>query len=330
MTGEVDNQRAGTGSFPTQIEATRLRFLEYLEVDRNVSQLTIRNYGHYLRIFATWYDERRGKTDITKFDLEDLRIYRLFLARKTDPNTGEELTKKTQSYYLIALRSMLKWLIKNEQPVMAPDKIELPKVEVHQVKFANLENIERLLAVPDLSTDKGLRDRALMEMLFSTGLRVSELVNLNQEQVDLDRGEFGVVGKGRRPRVVFMSERATEFVARWLEVRRDKWSPLFINLSRNHPAEVSPDGEEMRLTTRAVQQLVDAYARRAHLPLKLSPHGIRHSFATDLVANGANLRDVQEMLGHKNIVTTQIYTHVTQPQLRRVHHRFHSEGEKTS
>jgi len=136
-----------------------------------------------------------------------------------------------------------------------------------------------------------------------------------------------VIGKGRRPRVVFMSERATDQVARWLEVRDDKWSPLFINLSRNHPPSISPDGEEMRLTTRAVQQLVDAYAKRAHLPLKLSPHGIRHSFATDLVANGANLRDVQEMLGHKNIVTTQVYTHVTQPQLRRVHKRFHSDGE---
>lgn len=313
-------------SFPTLVEPAYLRFLEYLEVDRNVSQLTIRNYSHYLRVFIGWYQGQMQKSQMADFNLEDLRNYRLYLARKTDQN-GDEISKKTQSYYLIALRSFLKWLVKNEQPVMAPDKIELPKSEPHQVKFANVENIERLMASPDMSTNKGLRDRAILELLFSTGLRVSELVSLNREQVDISRGEFGVIGKGRRPRVVFMSERAKFYLEKWLMVREDKWSPLFINLSRNHPPTLSPDGEEMRLTSRAVQQLVDRYAKRAHLPIKLSPHGIRHSFATDLVSNGANLRDVQEMLGHKNIVTTQVYTHVTQPQLRRVHKEFHSKGE---
>lgn len=302
-------------------QAAYLTFLEHLEVERNVSQLTIRNYGHYLRRFMKWFADQ-GNTDLTQLNPDNLRSYRLYLARLTDER-GQTLSKKTQSYHIIALRSWCKWLVKNDVPVLHPEKIDLPKGESTSMKFLNAAQMERLLSQPVLSSKTGLRDKALLEVLFSTGLRVSELVSLNRDQVDLDRREFGVIGKGRRPRVVFLSDNSVLWLSKWLESREDNWRPIFIRLSRNKP-DLLADGEEMRLTSRSVQRFVDHYCRKAHLPIKISPHGIRHSFATDLLSNGAGLRDVQEMLGHKNIATTQIYTHVTQPQLKKVHQQFHS------
>lgn len=298
-----------------------ITFLEHLEVERNLSQLTIRNYGHYLRRFVAWL-QQKGQSQITDFDPDLLRSYRLYLARYTDEH-GAALSKKTQSYHMIALRSWLKWLIKNDLPVMNPEKIDLPKGESQSMRFLNGEQLERLFAQPDLADAKGVRDRTMLEVLFSTGLRVSELVSLNRDQVDLRRKEFGVIGKGRKPRVVFLSDRAAAWLERLFATREDNWRPVFIRYAQRKP-ELLADGEEMRLTTRSVQRLVDRYCRRARLPIKITPHGLRHSFATDLLFNGAGLRDVQEMLGHKNIATTQIYTHVTQPQLRKVHQRFHS------
>jgi len=209
-------------------------------------------------------------------------------------------------------------------PVLAPDKIDLPKKESLSMKFLTIDQVERLLNQPQLSKQAGLRDKALLEVLFSTGLRVSELVSLNRDQVDTKRREFGVIGKGRRPRVVFLSDRASEWLERWLDSREDEWRPVFVRFSGAKPDPFA-DGEDMRLTTRSVQRLVDSYCRKAHLPVKVSPHGVRHSFATDLLANGAGLREVQEMLGHKNIATTQIYTHVTKPQLHQAHEKFHSK-----
>jgi site-specific recombinase XerD len=298
-----------------------LTFLEHLEVERNVSQLTIRNYGHYLRRFVDWFTSQ-GYNDLQQLDPDVMRSYRLYLARRVD-SLGRMLSKRTQSYHIIALRSWLKWLTKNDVPVMHPEKIDLPKAESKSMKFLNIDQIERLLSQPVISTSGGLRDKALLEVLFSTGLRVSELVSLNRDQVDISRGEFGVIGKGRRPRVVFLSERAGKWLQAWLNSREDNWRPVFIRLSQSRP-DLLADGEEMRLTTRSVQRFVDSYCRKARLPIKISPHGIRHSFATDLLFNGAGLRDVQEMLGHKNIATTQIYTHVTQPQLKKIHAQFHS------
>lgn len=298
-----------------------ITFLEHLEVERNLSQLTIRNYGHYLRRFNEWLKEK-GYTEITKFDADLLRSYRLYLAHYIDKNE-EGLSKKTQSYHMIALRSWLKWLIKNDVKVMNPEKIDLPKSESQSMKFLNFQQLERLFNEPDISDPKGLRDRTILEVLFSTGLRVSELVSLNRDQVDLSRKEFGVIGKGRKPRVVFLSERATEWLKVLFDSRADNWRPVFIRYAQHKP-DLLADGEEMRLTTRSVQRIVDNYCRRARLPIKITPHGLRHSFATDLLFNGAGLRDVQELLGHKNIATTQIYTHVTQPQLRKAHHQFHS------
>lgn len=297
-------------------------FLEHLEVERNLSQLTLRNYGHYLRRFNDWL-ERQGVSDITKLDSDLVRKYRVFLARFED-EVGRTLSKSTQGYHIIALRSWLKWLTKQDLPVLQPEKIDLPKGDPHSMKFLSLDQVERLLGQPEVGKPSGLRDRALLEVLFSTGLRVSELVNLNRDQVDTKRREFGVIGKGRRPRVVFLSEVAAVWLDRWLASRDDNWNPVFIRFSGKKPDLLS-DGEEMRLTARSVQRLVDRYCRLARLPIRVSPHGVRHSFATDLLANGAGLREVQEMLGHKNIATTQIYTHVTRPQLQKVHGKYHSK-----
>jgi site-specific recombinase XerD len=308
-------------AFSTIPEKALLDFLESLEVEKNLSNLTIRNYGHYLRRFNDWFASK-GYKDLKDLDQDILRKYRLFLARHTD-DIGRTLSKKTQGYHIIALRSWFKWLVKQDIEVLHPEKIELPKGESTPMKFASAEKIEDLMAVPDVSKPGGLRDRAILEVLFSTGLRVSELVSLNRDQIDIKRREFGVIGKGRRPRVVFLSERAADWLSKWLDIREDDWKPVFIRFSGKKEALFS-DGEEMRLTTRSVQRLVDKCSRRAHLPIKLSPHGIRHSFATDLLSSGAGLRDVQEMLGHKNIATTQIYTHVTRPQLRKVHEKHHS------
>lgn len=306
----------------TNVGAAIILFLEYLEVERNVSRLTIRNYRQYLTRLSDWLAKHQID-DIAALDLEILRKYRLYLSRLTN-DKGETLSKKTQGYHLIALRSLLKWLEKNDVAVLSPEKIELPKSESIPMKFTDVQHMEKLLAAPDLASKTGLRDRTLMEVLFSTGLRVSELVSLNREQIDLQSGEFGVVGKGRRPRVVFLSDRAKFWVRQWLTSREDDWSPLFIHFSGKKERHLYADGEKMRLTARSVQRVVDKYAKKCNLPIKLSPHGVRHSFATDLLSNGANLRDVQEMLGHKSIITTQIYTHVTKPELQKAHQQFHS------
>jgi site-specific recombinase XerD len=306
----------------TNPDVALIDFLESLEVEKNLSRLTIRNYSHYLRRFIDWF-KGQGLSDLKELDREVLLKYRVFLARYCD-EMSRTLSKKTQSYHVIALRSWFKWLIKNDQEVLHPEKIDLPKGESTHMQFVNIEEIERLLSQPQLSSREGLRDKAILELLFSTGLRVSELVGLSRDQIDFSRREFGVIGKGRRPRVVFLSERAASWLERWMRSREDNWRPVFVRFSGKKP-DLLMDGEEMRLTTRSVQRLVDHYARQARLTVKLSPHGIRHSFATDLLINGAGLRDVQEMLGHKNIATTQIYTHITQPQLKKIYDKTHSK-----
>jgi site-specific recombinase XerD len=307
---------------PTLPRLLVIEFLEHLEIERNVSKLTIRDYSHYLRRFCDWFEAEGGK-DISELDIHFVKKYRVFLSRYTD-DLGRTLSLSTQSYHVICLRSFLKWLVKNDMPVLHPEKIDLPKAEPIVMKFLDTDQMSRLLSQPRLSSKTGYRDRALIEVLFSTGLRVSELVSLNREQVNLKRQEFGVIGKGKKPRVVFLSDQSADWLARYLSTREDHWSPVFVRLSRHQPDPHS-DGEEMRLTSRSVQRLVKAYVEKAHLPIKVTPHGIRHSFATDLIRNGASLRDVQEMLGHKNIQTTQIYTHVTRPELRAVHKKFHTK-----
>lgn len=314
-----NNSKSGDNK---KLQVSVTNFLEHLEVEKNLSPLTIRNYRHYLQRFVEWC-EQQSCSSLKQIDQDLLRKYRVYLNR-IETDQDETLSKKTQSYHVIAIRSWFKWLVKNDVEVLNPEKIDLPKGESTPMQFVSAEKMEHLMAQPKLSTKVGLRDRVILEVLFSTGLRVSELVSLDRDQIDLERREFGVVGKGRKLRVVFLSERAVIWLERYLNSREDLWSPVFIRYSGSIP-DITDDGESMRLTTRSVQRIVDKYARKAKLSVKLTPHGIRHSFATDLLNNGAGLRDVQELLGHKNISTTQIYTHVTQPQLRKVHEKFHSD-----
>jgi len=241
------------------------------------------------------------------------------------PGEGKALmARRTQGYHAIAIRSFLKWLLKNDYSVMAPDKIELPKIEERQVKFLNGEQVDRLLNAPSQSTIQGKRDKAILEILFSTGLRVSELTKLDRDKIDMDRREFGIIGKGGKARVVFLSQRATDWLVKYLNERNDHFKPLFIR-HKGKIDPVTPD-EKTRLTPRSVQRMVKKYAHKMKLPVEVTPHVMRHSFATDLLMAGADIRSVQEMLGHKNISTTQIYTHVTNKQLRDVHRAFHGKG----
>jgi site-specific recombinase XerD len=288
-------------------------FLEYLEVEKQVSGHTIRNYHHYLRRFIDWYSATYKSEAPDSITLDRLTKYRVYLSRYQGAD-GRTLAKATQGYHVIALRSWFKWMIKLDVVVIAPEKIDLPKSESKRLAFLTVEQIERMMNQPRLSSKIGLRDRAILETLFSTGLRVSELVSLDRDQVDMDRREFGVVGKGRKVRVVFLSVRAAEWLRRYLETRQDHWVPVFIRYSKRK-ADITSGGESMRLTVRSVQRIVEKYRKQARLPIPITPHGIRHTFATDLLSKGAGLREVQEMLGHKNVATTQIYTHVTNPQL---------------
>ena len=297
------------------------QFLEYLEIEKNCSKLTIRDYRHYLEVFNNWFSEVCKGKNISDLDLTIVRKYRVFLANREDAK-GMTLKRVTQNYYVIALRSFLRFLIKNDHKVLEPSKIDLPKTESRSLKFLERDQIDRMVTSIDTSKEEGIRDRAILELLFSTGLRVSELVRLNHNQINLDRGEFGVIGKGGRARVVFVSDRAEEWITRYLKERKDNFKPLFIRYSGRIIEE--DNGERMRLTARSIERIVKKYVRLARLPVDATVHTLRHSFATDLLTNGADLRSVQEMLGHKNIATTQIYTHVTNKQLRDVHKSFHS------
>ncbi len=318
------------------------QFLEYLEIERNVSKLTVRNYGHYLNRLLVFLatsalpdhtqsdaENVQKKTDaLTVADVtaDAIHAFRLALSRFVDEH-GISLKRVTQNYHLIALRSFLKFCLKRDIPVIAPEKIDLPKADSHSIKFLEREQIDRLLNMPDVSRDDGLRDKAILEVLFSTGLRVSELVSLNRDQINMERREFGVIGKGRRPRVVFLSEGSTDWLKRYLAKRDDQSPALFIRYGGKKPDPEDKKSLEMRLTARSVQRLVEKYVKKARLPIKITPHGLRHSFATDLLSGGADLRAIQEMLGHKNVSTTQIYTHITNPQLKDIHEKFHHKTD---
>lgn len=297
-------------------------FLEYCEIERNLSPLTIRDYRHYLEFFDSWQKENAPISKPQDLTVDLIRKYRVYLAHFLSTNGNLPLKKVTQNYYVISLRSFLRYLVKKDLKVVTPDKIELPKAESRSLKFLDRDQLERLLAQPDTSNEAGLRDKALLEMLFSTGLRVSELCKLNTDTINLERREFGIIGKGQKQRIVFISDRAALWVGKYMEKRTDMFKPLFIRYSGSKDPTLG--SEEMRLTSRSVQRMVEKYVKSARLPVKATPHVLRHSFATDLLINGADLRSVQEMLGHKNVATTQIYTHVTNSQLKDVHKAFHS------
>ena len=295
-------------------------FLEHLEVEGGRSPRTIENYKLYLERFIDF----AGNIDVAKITSETIRKYRLWLNRYKNSNTGEELLLITQNYHLIALRGLLTYLSQRDISSLAADKITLPKTVRKQVTFLHYDEVVRLIEQIPLDNEPGLRDRAIIELLFSSGLRVSELVNLNRDHINLARREFMVRGKGQKDRPVFVSMSAAEHVKNYLDARSDSLPALFISYSRRL-AKPSVSGDYRRLSARSIQRMVSHYARLAGITKHVSPHTMRHSFATDLLMNGADLRAVQSMLGHSNIATTQIYTHVTDQHLKDVHERFHSD-----
>jgi len=297
-------------------------FIEYVEVERGRSQKTAENYHLYLERLI----EFAGDEPITTLDAELVRKWRLWLNRFISLN-GEPLSQITQSYHLIALRAFLAYCSKIGINTLTPEKIELPKVHKKQVTFLDGDEVLRLITVVDTNTAIGLRDRAILELLFSSGLRVSELTNLNRDHINLKRGEFMVRGKGQKDRPVFVSPEATECLANYLQTRTDNAIPLFIRYS-GVADSADPKGEHLRLSPRSVQRMVSQHAKAAGITKHVSPHTLRHSFATDLLMNGADLRSVQSMLGHSNIATTQVYTHVTDPHLKEVHQRFHRSKDE--
>jgi site-specific recombinase XerD len=308
------------------LELLIAEFLEYLEIQKGCSPLTIRDYRRYLERFHDWVAKNSPGTKPEDINLELVRRYRLYLAHLR-ARDGLPLKRITQSYHIIALRAFLRYLlVQRDIPTLSPDKVELPKQGPRSVAFLNPEQIERLLSSPKISNNAGLRDRTILETLFSTGLRVSELVSLNRDQIDLERKEFGVKGKGNKLRVVFLSDTAAQWIKRYLQARKDHFKPLFIRYSGRVDAQNS--GEKMRLTARSIQNIVSKYAKKSGLPIEATPHTLRHSFATDLLISGADIRSVQEMLGHESIRTTQIYTHVTNRHLKEVHKAFHSRNRR--
>ena len=295
-------------------------YIEHLEVEGGRSAKTAENYNHYLNRFVEFCGEELIAGKITT---ELVRKYRLWLNRYEDSH-GDRLSIITQSYHLIALRGFLKYLVDRDIPSLAPTKIHLPKVARKQVTFLHFDEVRRLLEQISLENEAGFRDRALIELLFSGGLRVSEIVGLNRDHINTKRREFMVRGKGQKDRPIFVSQAAADHIEDYLSVRTDSLAPLFLSYSRNSsPADTS--GDYRRLTARSVQRIISKYARLAGITKHVSPHTMRHSFATDLLMNGADLRSVQSMLGHSNISTTQVYTHVTDQHLREVHEKFQSE-----
>jgi site-specific recombinase XerD len=316
-----------------EIKNLKTEFLEYLEIEKNRSQLTIRNYDHYLDRFLDWAMVRNPK-DITS-DL--VRKFRLYLNRYKD-DKGRNLKKATQDYYVIALRGFLKYLAKQDIETLASEKVELGKIQEREVEFLEADEIKRLLesVKTDNKNSEGdirecrlqnfycLRDRAILELLFSTGLRVSEIANLNKENINLKSGEFSIRGKGGKIRLVFISDSAREALLNYISKRKDLDLALFIHFKKGS-AVGNGHACSLRLTPRSIQRIVKKYAVKAGIVKKVTPHTLRHSFATDLLMNGADIRSVQTMLGHSSITTTQIYTHITNKHLKDIHKKFHSK-----
>jgi len=289
-------------------------FLQYLELEKGRSKKTIAAYRLSLEKFFSF----SGNISPEKISLELVKKYRLWLNRAEG---NKELKKITQNYHLIVLRAFLKFLAKNDIKTLAPEKIELAKIPERQVSFLEAEEVEQLLAI-DVGQDvRKARDKAIMELLFSTGLRVSELANLKRTDINLKKDEFSVRGKGGKIRPVFLSDQAGETLKKYLKMRQDPESAMFLNIPKNKKPQE-------RLTPRSVERIIKKYAVAAGITKKVTPHTLRHSFATDLLMNGADIRSVQAMLGHSSITTTQIYTHITDRQLREVHQAFHGKRRK--
>lgn len=301
-------------------------YLTYLEVERNRSERTVRNYDFYLRRFFIWFKDASPE----RITLDNVRQYRVWLNRLRD-DRDRTMKKNTQNYHLIALRSFLKYLAKRDINTLAPEKIELARMPERSVAFLEAGELERLLDAPlggkDVKPETGavpLRDKAILEMLFSTGLRVSELAGLTKDMVNLKHEEFTVRGKGDKPRVVFLSNQSRFWLEQYFAKRRDMSPYLFVSHDRAGKGREYDGG----LTPRSIQRIVEHYARVAGITKRITPHTVRHTFATDLLRNGADIRSVQTMLGHSSITTTQIYTHITDERLREVYNSFHGKRRK--
>ncbi len=310
---------------PEPLREHLLPFLDYCEIEKGLSNNTQRNYLQYLSLFMKWL-EISGEKDLLPHELTADHIwnYRLYIARKYKTNRGEYLSKKSQNYYLIALRSLLSYLAERDIETLPSSKIKLAKQKSEEtISFLTVQDIEAMIQIPKLDTPGGLRDRTIMELFFSSGMRISELTNLNLDQLTMLKDndptrtyELSIVGKGKHIRTIFISPRAAEWLRKYIQTRTDDTKPLFINYRSKDPTNT-------RLTPRSIQQMIARAARLAGLSKKVTPHTLRHTYATDLLDHGADLRSVQELLGHKNVATTQIYTHVTNKRLRDIHEKFH-------
>lgn len=297
-------------------------FLTFCTLDRGLSTGTVKMYRYWLYHFLQFLNSEKNK-DIKPKDLtvDTIRRFRLYLSNYENPIKGP-LKRSTQSYFLVTLRSFLRYLARINVKAPTSDQIELGRTKDREIKFLSKDELYRLLNAPSISAREGLRDKAILELLFSTGLRVAELVSLDKDKINLETKEFAVFGKGRKLRLVFLSKRAVYWLGKYLNNRQDDFKPLFIR----YKGKVIKDEkrEKMRLSVRSVERLVEKYGKKIRLKFRISPHVLRHSFATDLLSRGADLRSVQELLGHQSVATTQIYTHLTNPQLRKVHEKFHS------
>ena len=311
-------------SMSHNISDLKQRFLEYIEIERGRSLKTVENYDRYLSRFLE-HTKVKSPSDI---DDDVVREYRLWLNRQETHNQkglGQTtLKKKTQNYYMIALRAFLKYMARMDVKSLSPDRIELAKIPERSLDLISTDELGRLLDAPDTATLRGLRDRTLMELLFSTGLRVSELCSLPRD-INLKLDELSVRGKGEKVRVVFLSEESKKWLKTYLDKRDDMDDALFVQISGT---KLATNKDSLRLTSRSVERIVKQYAIKAGISKKVTPHVIRHSFATDLLRNGADLRSVQMLLGHANIGTTQIYTHVTDSELKNIHKKFHNKARE--
>lgn len=307
-------------------------YLEHCEIEKNLAQSTIRMYDFYLNDFFTWLANFLDREKIYPKDLNDenVRKYRLFLNRRKSAQSEDGYKRSTQKTFMVAVRAFLKYLIvERNLDVVSPDKVILGKDRDRVPKVLNEDQMERLFSVQDLNKLSGVRDRAILETLFSTGLRVSELVALDVDSINIETGEFTVVGKGGKARIVYLSASAKHWIRRYLATRNDEFAPLFLRYSGKNMAKNDPDGESLRLSSRSVQRLVKKYVHRAGLAVEATPHTLRHTFATGLLQEGADLRSVQELLGHSDVSTTQIYTHITNKRLKDTHKKFHKDIQST-
>ncbi len=307
------------------LKKLKQQFLEYIEIEKGRSVNTVENYDRYLTRFLE-YIKNDSPADITD---TSVREFRLWLNRQPLKNLGklnETLSKKTQNYYLIAIRAFLKYMARQEVKTLPAERIELAKVQERSLDLITEPELKRLLNAPNGDSLKDYRDRAILELLFSTGLRVSELCSLSRD-IDLHSDEISIRGKGGKVRVVFVSDKAKKVVKDYLSKRKDMDDALFIKLAENLPKTMGRKGENLGLTKRSIERIVKELAIKAGISKKVTPHMMRHLFATDLLSNGADLRSVQALLGHANIGTTQIYTHVTDKHLRDVHKKFHNKSE---